>query len=226
MIQLTVLANIKIIILCQRHTGILVSLTIKNCLGEYWWYIYIYTYNTMTYSISYLDLVPKICPTTRLDTPIPIICMEVARPMAVPRVAWGTTKGIDGHMLALDEAQSVFKFRHDMEQSVNNRMLQNSLQQKNRWLRAIWLTRAEERRWTPADRTLAAWEQHRPTQKPHADPHNPGRHRWSIIKQCPHLLSLLWNYTTVLTIRIPTLADRTREQSYTAPAIYAASFWL
>lgn len=51
-------------------------------------------------SIYYLDLVPRICPTTRLDTPIPTICMEVARPMAVPRVAWGTTRGMDGHMLA------------------------------------------------------------------------------------------------------------------------------
>lgn len=36
---------------------------------------------------SCLDLVPKICPTTRLETPIPTICMDVARPMAVPRVA-------------------------------------------------------------------------------------------------------------------------------------------
>lgn len=38
-------------------------------------------------AVSYLDWVPKICPTTRLETPIPIIWTEVARPMAVPMVA-------------------------------------------------------------------------------------------------------------------------------------------
>lgn len=56
---------------------------------------------------TYLDLVPRICPTTRLDTPIPTICMEVARPMAVPRVAWGTTRGMDGHMLAWSHSRGV-----------------------------------------------------------------------------------------------------------------------
>ena len=50
--------------------------------------------------VCYLDLVPRICPTTRLETPMPIICTDVARPIAVPRVAWGTTSGIEGHILA------------------------------------------------------------------------------------------------------------------------------
>ncbi|TNN38434.1 hypothetical protein EYF80_051410 [Liparis tanakae] len=36
---------------------------------------------------SYLDLEPRICPTTRFDNPIPTIWTEVARPMAVPSVA-------------------------------------------------------------------------------------------------------------------------------------------
>lgn len=87
--QQMVLANMKIIILCQRHKGILVSLDRKrrkqeksNSINKVWRFITIITMNN-----SYLDLVPKICPTTRLDMPIPTICMEVARPMAVPRVA-------------------------------------------------------------------------------------------------------------------------------------------
>lgn len=62
-------------------------------------------------SIYYLDLVPRICPTTRLDTPIPTICMEVARPMAVPKVAWGTTRGMDGHMLAWSHSRGVCSLR-------------------------------------------------------------------------------------------------------------------
>lgn len=48
----------------------------------------------------HLDVVPSICPTTRLEMPMPIICMDVANPIAVPSVAWGTTRGIEGHMLA------------------------------------------------------------------------------------------------------------------------------
>lgn len=94
--QQMVLASMKIIILCQRHKGILVSLSKKKKKGG----------NRRSQTLtrrtgdptmhcniplilknSYLDLVPKICPTTRLDTPIPTICVDVARPMAVPRVA-------------------------------------------------------------------------------------------------------------------------------------------
>ena len=103
MMQLMVLANMKIIILCQRHNGILVSLNREWRKHQRSVEIYYISCSICTesliWSTSYLDLVPRICPTTRLDTPIPTICMEVARPMAVPRVAWGTTRGIDGHML-------------------------------------------------------------------------------------------------------------------------------
>lgn len=49
---------------------------------------------------SNLDFVPRICPTITLERPIPIICTDVASPMAVPKVAWGTTSGMEGHMLA------------------------------------------------------------------------------------------------------------------------------
>jgi len=48
----------------------------------------------------HLDFVPRMCPTIRFERPTPIICTEVASPIAVPKVAWGTTRGMDGHILA------------------------------------------------------------------------------------------------------------------------------
>lgn len=92
--QQMVLASMKIIILCQRHKGILVSLnknmeergkgqTLRGRAGDPTMHCNI----PLIVNNSYLDLVPKICPTTRLDMPIPTICVDVARPMAVPRVA-------------------------------------------------------------------------------------------------------------------------------------------
>lgn len=46
---------------------------------------------------SYLEVVPKIHPMTRLHTPFPAILMERARDRAVPRVDSGTTMAIEGH---------------------------------------------------------------------------------------------------------------------------------
>lgn len=87
----------------------------------------------------YLDLVPRICPTTRLDTPIPTIWMEVARPMAVPRVAWGTTRGMDGHMLAWSSEQRFNwlckLFRNMLHTNIWNGLINIvSLRQDRRWL--------------------------------------------------------------------------------------------
>lgn len=114
--QQMVLANMKIIILCQRHSGILVSLDggTRRGRGQRKHVDHLLKSASLfsavqrpTNSFYYLDLVPRICPTTRLETPIPTICMEVARPMAVPRVAWGTTRGMDGHMLACSHSRGV-----------------------------------------------------------------------------------------------------------------------
>lgn len=120
MMQLMVLANMKIIILCQRHSGILVSLDggMRSRRGQIKEMVKIVDHLLIpallfsaiqhpTNCIYYLDLVPRICPTTRLEIPIPTICMEVARPIAVPRVAWGTTRGMDGHMLACSHSRGV-----------------------------------------------------------------------------------------------------------------------
>ena len=43
---------------------------------------------------------PRIAPITTFDTPMPIIWMDVAIPIAVPTVAWETTSGMEGHKLA------------------------------------------------------------------------------------------------------------------------------
>ena len=40
---------------------------------------------------------PRIAPTTWLEIPIPIICIEVVTPMAEPTVEPGTTSGMEGH---------------------------------------------------------------------------------------------------------------------------------
>ena len=56
-------------------------------------------------SVTYCLSSPSICPTIRLEMPIPIICMEVVRPMAVPTVAWLTTRGIDGHILDYNQTE-------------------------------------------------------------------------------------------------------------------------
>lgn len=133
----------------------------------------------LIWRFSYLDLVPKICPTIRLDTPIPIICTEVASPMAVPRVAWGTTRGIDGHILACNRGQT----RQRSEKSKHWNKNQNSLfeaniqQQRSRWLPAIWWRPEEGQRWRPEVQTQAAWGQRRPLRKCPADPQNPGTHK-------------------------------------------------
>ena len=50
--------------------------------------------------VSHLFFSPRICPTMRLQMPMPIICREVVSPMAVPTVDWLTTRGMVGHMLA------------------------------------------------------------------------------------------------------------------------------
>jgi len=52
------------------------------------------------YVDTYFLFLPRICPTTRFEMPIPIICMEVVTPIAVPTVAGLTTRGMDGHRLA------------------------------------------------------------------------------------------------------------------------------
>lgn len=46
---------------------------------------------------SYLEVVPKIHPMTRLHTPFPAVPMERVRARAVPRVDCGTTMAIEGH---------------------------------------------------------------------------------------------------------------------------------
>lgn len=46
----------------------------------------------------YLLLVPKMYPIIRLDIPIPAKDAAPVRPMAVPVVACGTTRGMDDHV--------------------------------------------------------------------------------------------------------------------------------
>ena len=74
--------------------------------GDITWLLMTFVLNMKRQWITDLSLFPRICPTIRLDIPIPIICMEVVRPMAVPTVAWETTSGIEGHKLAWNEKKS------------------------------------------------------------------------------------------------------------------------
>lgn len=104
--QLTVLASMKIIILLQRHSGILASLYQKE---KQTTQALTVEQTHLQETFDHLVWVPNICPTTRLDNPMPTICMEVARPMAVPRVAWGTTRGMEGHMLAWSRQERCHK---------------------------------------------------------------------------------------------------------------------
>ena len=52
----------------------------------------------MSKKTPYLKI-SRMLPTTKLHEPIPTICIEVIRPMAVPRKLGLTTNGTEGHKL-------------------------------------------------------------------------------------------------------------------------------
>ena len=49
-------------------------------------------------NFSYPLSFPRIAPTMTLHRPIPIICIDVVIPIAVPTTESFTTRGIDGHV--------------------------------------------------------------------------------------------------------------------------------
>lgn len=93
MLAQTTLASRNINIPCQRHSGILAALWKKMeglLMSE--------TSHVPYFEVaSYLEVVPKIHPMTRLHTPFPAVLMERVRARAVPRVDCGTTMAIEGH---------------------------------------------------------------------------------------------------------------------------------
>ena len=73
---------------------------LTQCVNRYKTTLILSSENALSRVKTYFWLLPRILPTTRFDIPIPIICIDVVKPIAVPTVAWLTTSGIEGHMLA------------------------------------------------------------------------------------------------------------------------------
>lgn len=146
----------------------------------------------------HLDLVPRICPTTRLEMPMPIICTDVARPIAVPSVACGTTRGIEGHILAYKKHIEYVHVNVCVIFSISlDRCVWYSQQQMNKWCPARWLIWEEGQKWRPGVQTQAESRQHTTLRTLHADPHNPVLHN---IQQ-----QIIQNTTKILFFRIRSL---------------------